>query len=180
MRRKSHADAPACRDTVVCRGAPVQQSIVLVPYDTRFLDLSWNWLNDPEIKALTMTPAFTREQQREFYESLGARNEYRIWGIELVGEGPIGAAGLKNPRGDSIEYWGYIGDKRYWGKNLGKQILELLQAKARQRGFRELYLNVSRMNLRAISLYQKFGFVVDPLGSECDIIHMIKYIEQCK
>ena len=156
----------------------MRYSIILVPYDTRILDLSWSWLNDPEIKALTMAPEFTREQQMDFYKSLGARRQYHIWGIEFVGRGPIGAAGLKNPRGKAIEYWGYIGDKRYWGKNVGKQILSLLQAKALQLGFGELDLKVSRMNLRAISLYQKCGFVVDPRGSERDIIHMTKHLEQ--
>ena len=41
--------------------------VAFVEYTEEFLDLSWEWLNDPEIKLLTMTPDFSREDQRAFF-----------------------------------------------------------------------------------------------------------------
>ena len=35
----------------------------LVEYTEEFLELSWLWLSDPEIKELTMTPDFTKKEQ---------------------------------------------------------------------------------------------------------------------
>ena len=42
----------------------------LVDYNIIFLDKSWYWLNDPEIKALTMTPDFSKEDQASYFKSL--------------------------------------------------------------------------------------------------------------
>jgi RimJ/RimL family protein N-acetyltransferase len=151
-------------------------SINLVPYDVRFLDLSWFWLNEPEIKALTMTSDFSREQQRDFYSSLTSRSGYHIWGIELIGHGPIGATGLKNPRGLLVEYWGYIGEKEWWGKGIGKKVIGAVEEQALQLGYRSLDLKVSMMNDRAIGLYLKLGFVARVSDEETGVLRMVKSI----
>ena len=52
-----------------------------VAYDESFLNLSWEWLNDSEIKQMTLTPDMTREGQRKWFENLNSRNDYHIWGI---------------------------------------------------------------------------------------------------
>ncbi|EIZ9628650.1 GNAT family N-acetyltransferase, partial [Cronobacter sakazakii] len=79
--------------------------ITLTSYDREFLDLSWIWLQDPEIKKLTLTSDFTREQQLQFFHSLKERKDYLIFGIQL-GTRKIGVAGLKNIKNDIAEYWG--------------------------------------------------------------------------
>ena len=132
----------------------------LVPYDHRYLDLSWDWLADPETKALTMTPDFTREDQSRFFKGLPARTDYRLWGIELVGNGPIGAAGLKRIRPGIAEYFGYIGEKRLWGRGLGALLLAAVEGEARNLGLDALDLTVASDNARAIRLYQKHGYCV--------------------
>jgi RimJ/RimL family protein N-acetyltransferase len=135
-------------------------SINLREFDEIFLRRSWEWLHDPETKFLTNSPDFTKEQQLEWFLSLPVQKEYLIWGIE-TDTIPIGACGLKNISETDCEYWGYIGDKKYWGRGLGKEIVLLLETKARDMGKLSLWLRVIKENPRAISLYRKQGFIVE-------------------
>lgn len=148
--------------------------ISLQAYDKACLDKSWVWLSDPETSALTMTPAFTRDDQTKFFEQLPLRVDYHVWGVLLDGTELIGAAGLKNPRGSCAEYWAYIGEKQYWGKGLGTGLFEAVEQKAKQLGFSDLDLKVSVANLRAISLYEKVGFVIDSHKSAESYFQMVK------
>ena len=131
-----------------------------VRYDERLLERSWHWLNDPEIKRLTDTPDFTSEEQRSWFESLAARTDYFIWGIEIDGT-PIGAFGLKHVTPESAEYWGYVGDRSRWGRGVGQWMLARACDEARRLGLRRLHLRVLRDNARAISAYRRFGFRTD-------------------
>jgi RimJ/RimL family protein N-acetyltransferase len=126
-------------------------------YDERFLERSWRWLNDPEVKRLTMTPDFTRREQRLWFEHLPERTDYLIWGI-CEGETPIGAVGLKHLTPHRAEYWGYIGERAYWEAGLGREILSFALERARGLGLHELFLRVHKDNIRAIRLYARFGF----------------------
>lgn len=130
----------------------------LVNYDRQFLDLSWDWLNDPEIKSLTMTPDFTRAQQFEFYNSLCDREDYKIYGVVFEGA-PIGACGLKNIKSDVAEVWLYIGEKKCWGKGVGEVILDRLEKKASALFLKKLYLKVLKSNHVAKKLYIKYGYL---------------------
>lgn len=129
----------------------------LVDYNRIYLDRSWHWLNDPEVKALTLTPDFTREAQEIFFHSLPQKAGYWIKGIEEKGV-PVGAMGLKNITTEDAEYWGYIGEKEYWGKGIGSFLIREAIAQATKLGLKQLYLHVSRHNTRAINLYSKMGF----------------------
>lgn len=135
--------------------------LALVPFDHHYLDLSWGWLADPEIKALTMTPDFDRADQQRFFDGLADRSDYTIWGVELDGARPIGADGLKRIDGNRAEYWGYIGDKDAWGQGLGKLMLAAIEAKAVAMGISRLYLRVASDNVRAVSLYARAGYTAD-------------------
>ncbi|WP_299987949.1 GNAT family N-acetyltransferase [uncultured Pontibacter sp.] len=135
-----------------------------VDYDKRYLDLSWNWLRDQEIKRLTMTPKFTREEQLSFFSRLSARKDYFIKGIEYEGV-PVGVCGLKNIDSSSGEYWGYIGEKEYWGKGLGKIIIDFIVNHGRNLGLKKVWLKVDSENQRAIRSYEKYGFTMIDSGS---------------
>jgi RimJ/RimL family protein N-acetyltransferase len=148
--------------------------IRLVPFSRDFLDRSWEWLNDPEVKALTMTPDFTREDQLAFFGSLPGRTDYCIWGVEASGGTPIGAAGIKHIAGDSGESWCYIGERDWRGKGVGRQILERCEDKARVLGLRELSMKAAATNDRSIGLYASMGFVHCPEQSTGEIVTMIK------
>ena len=148
--------------------------ISLVPYTVECLDKSWIWLNDPEIRELTMTLPFTREEQQQFFRSLSQRSGYDVWGVSLNGYGVIGAAGLKNQHNSIAEYWGYIGERQFWGGGLGRKLIAAVEEKARELGFLGLYLKVSRANERAIAIYLRSGFIVDPAESNESVLRMDK------
>ena len=157
---------------VMAEKVRVTDRIQLVPYSRAYLDRSWDWLQDPEVKHLTVTPDFDRAGQLRFFEALPDREDYLIWGLELEGTGPIGAAGLKHIRDDAAEYWGYIGEKTFWGRGLGSQILEEIEKKARDLKLTKLDLKVARYNARAIRLYKKHGY--SECGGDDVEVHMAK------
>jgi len=134
--------------------------IKLVEYDEQFLDLSWLWLNDPEISALTDTKKFTKGSQRDWFERLPEKKDYLIWGIKYYEE-RIGVVGIKNIQNNKGEFFGYIGCKQYWGKSLGSQAIQLLKEYAvTVLRLRSINLKVLRSNLSAIGAYKKNGFVL--------------------
>ncbi|NHV89528.1 GNAT family N-acetyltransferase [Cronobacter dublinensis] len=147
--------------------------LTLTTYDRDFLELSWAWLQDPEIKKLTLTSDFSRQDQENFFNNLSHREDYIIYGINL-GPRKIGVAGLKNIKENDAEYWGYIGEKDLWGNGLGKYLISELEGVAKSKGIKKLHLKVSDLNVRAIKAYQKSGFVIS--DHECDIIIMEKMI----
>jgi RimJ/RimL family protein N-acetyltransferase len=145
--------------------SPVQGSIFLVPFDRSFLDRSWDWLRDPEIKKLTMAPDFNREDQLAFFAGLPRRADYKIWGV-VAGAQPIGAAGIKRISGESGEAFLYIGDKAWWGRGAGLEILRLCEAKAQELGLRELRMEAAPGNERSVRAFAKAGFVAEAHGED--------------
>jgi RimJ/RimL family protein N-acetyltransferase len=135
-------------------------AVRLVPFDRRFLDRSWEWLQDEETKRLTMTPDFTRQDQQRFFDSLPTRSDYRIWGVVLAGCEPIG----------------YIGDKSLWGQGLGGEMLVAVEAEARRLGLTELVLQVATDNVRAMRAYENSGFQL--AGEQAGVLVMRKTLEQ--
>jgi len=134
--------------------------IRLEKYTETYLDKSWEWLNDPEIKFLTNTPDFTLEEQSEWFAKIQKWDSYKIWGVSYD-EIPVGVFGIKNIdlEQKSGEYWGYIGNKEYWGKGIGKAVMEqLIEIAQYDLKIQKLYLKVIKENYVAISLYKKFGF----------------------
>ena len=95
------------------------KKINFVEYSESFLNKSWHWLNDPEIKKLTLTADFTKEQQQTFFKSIPKRTDFKIWGVKY-GDESIGVVGLKNITTNDAEYFGYIGEKNYWGQGIFK------------------------------------------------------------
>ena len=136
-----------------------------VEYDESFLALSWLWLKDPEISILTMTPEFTKDEQLIFFKSLGERRDYFIRGITYQNK-KIGAVGIKNINHEKGEYWGYIGEKNYWGQGLGREIMQKIISEARLLGLKKLYLQVNSNNQRAINLYTREGCVLSSVDEQ--------------
>lgn len=148
--------------------------IKLEEYSEVYLELSWEWLNDKDIKALTNTPQFSKESQNVWFESLKNKTNYKIWGVSYDNI-PIGVFGIKNiDTEDKVgEYWGYIGRKEYWGKGLGKQILLNLLNVAKDDLFLEnIVLKVLIDNEVAINLYKKVGF--NEVSRQDGLINMVK------
>lgn len=142
-------------------------------YDIHFLKLSAIWLADPEIKSMTNTPDFTPEKQIAFFNSLPERDDYKIWGVKYDKK-PIGAVGLKNITAYEAEYWGYIGEKEYWGMGIGKSFMDFAATHAKQMGLTSLYLTVNVDNERACKLYVSKGYVSQSCDNE--LIKMRLYL----
>ena len=134
-------------------------SISFEPYDEKYLELSWKWLRDPELKQLTLTPDFDRESQRNWFDSLNNKEDYFLFGVLYDGKA-IGVCGLKNIANNEGEYWGYIGEKSYWGKGIGKNMLDHIISFAITRNLSSIFLKVWSGNTRAINLYKKNGFKI--------------------
>lgn len=134
--------------------------IQFVKYDDTFFALSKQWLTDPEIKLLTMTPELDEAARIAWYNTLEQRDDYYIRGILADGI-PIGAVGIKhiNRAAGTGEYWGYIGEKAYIGRGIGKKMMSAMYDAAHVLGLNKLILKVADYNMRAYRLYQKQGFV---------------------
>lgn len=134
--------------------------IEFVDYDRQFLNSSYRWLSDAEIKHLIASSDINREEQEKWFMNLFKRKDYYIRGIQYNGI-PIGAVGIKKIFNDSGEYWGYIGEKEYWGKGIGKLMLMQMVKDARTIfSLKNLYLKVLHVNERAIGLYKSLGFTI--------------------
>ncbi|MDR6405345.1 MULTISPECIES: GNAT family N-acetyltransferase [Chryseobacterium] len=137
-------------------------NLQLVNYTKDILEKSWNWLNDPEIKHLTSTPNFSKEDQQNWFLGLEKNDSYWVQGIQYDNK-IIGVAGLKkiDPSKKTAEYFGYIGEKEYWGKGLSKDLFKLIFKIAKdQFALESLYLNVVPDNIRAVKSYEKAGFSI--------------------
>lgn len=136
------------------------QEIKFVEYDEIFLEKSWEWLNEKEIKYLTCTPDFTKEQQKKWFLSLKDKKDYFINGV-LYNEIPIGVVGLKNITDTDGEYWGYIGEKEYWNKGIGRHLINHIIEYSKILKIQKIYLKVIKQNVRAFKLYEKVGFKIE-------------------
>jgi RimJ/RimL family protein N-acetyltransferase len=145
--------------------------IEFTDYSEIFLKLSWKWLNDPEIKKLTNTADFTKDEQINWYNDLKYKTDYLIWGLK-VDNIPVGACGLKNITKESCEYWGYIGEKSYWGQGIGKQMIKMIEVFAIAKGLKSIWLNVLDNNERAKKLYLAQGYL--PLSKNENLVVMKK------
>lgn len=133
--------------------------VKFVEYDNYYLDKSFDWLNDSEIKQLVNAPDISKDSQKKWFSSLKLQKDYYIWGIEYD-ENPIGVVGLKHvdiKKGEG-EYFGYIGEKEYWGRGIGVEMISFIQNFADNIGLERLYLYVVKNNYRAIKLYKKCGY----------------------
>jgi RimJ/RimL family protein N-acetyltransferase len=132
-------------------------AVTLCAFDAVFLEASWNWLQNKELLKLIDAQVVTQEQQRNWFETLPQRTDYRIWGVLFDGK-PVGVTGIKHIKNSTGEYWGYIGDKNYWGKGVGSAMMQSAIAHAISLQLKYLTLKVLHTNQKAIHLYQKNGF----------------------
>jgi RimJ/RimL family protein N-acetyltransferase len=127
-------------------------------FDRTTLDLSFEWLADPEIRHLTDSPVIEKAAQLRWFDALPARVDYKVWTVTYQGR-PVGAVGLKRIEAEKAEYFGYIGVKSCWGKGIGSAMLDFAEKQAGRLGLRRLELRVIDDNLRARTLYLRRGFV---------------------
>ncbi len=131
-----------------------------VPFEERYLELSYGWLTDPDLARLTMTNAVTPEAQRDWWRELPHRDDYAVWGIEYDGV-PVGVMGIKHIGvNDGAEYFMYIGDRAYWGRGIATWAFAEVVAEVRARGLRYLYGVIGKHNERSLAVHTREGFAV--------------------
>lgn len=126
-------------------------------YDRIILNKSWEWLTDPEIKRIMHTPEMSKESQEQWYRSLKGRKDYHIEGI-WRDEEPIGVIGLKNITSNDAEIFGYIGEKKYWGKAIGLDMMQRMLDYGKVLGLKSIYAKIRKDNTSSIKLHHRFGF----------------------
>lgn len=129
-----------------------------------FFHASIGWLSDPEIKKFMNVPDSSSEDQMAWFKTLSSKKDYFIWGIGIDNQ-KVGAFGLKNIINKQAEFWGYIGERKYWGKGIGNWMLQTAQAKAEELKIDEIHLKVLTDNYKAINLYFKHGFRISGLNA---------------
>lgn len=129
-------------------------------FTSEVLNMSWKWLNDPEIKELTLTPDLDRESQQSWFKSLQNKHDYFICSIWL-NEEPIGVCGIKHLTSTDGEVWYYIGEKQFWGKGIGTQMMQYLIEYAELRDLESIYAKLLKENISSYKLCEKFNFKVE-------------------
>lgn len=121
------------------------------------------WRNDPEVAVF---------DQGSFLRPMSF-NEVEEWSTIMVegltfmvfdGEVAIGTCAFMNhdQRNRSAELAIVIGNKNYWSKGFGTQIMtQLIDWGFEGMNLHRLYLHVFGFNTRAINLYEKMGFVLE-------------------
>ena len=123
--------------------------------------VSWKWRNDPDIWEYTLNKpsqyVSKNDEANWMVNVLQRENESRF--AILVDGVYIGNTYLTNICDGEAEFHIFIGNKKYWGKGIGTEVIGLIVQKARELNLRSLYLWVNREHSRAYRLYLKNGFV---------------------
>jgi len=149
-------------------------NVKLVKYDRTYFVLSKKWLSDTETNALTAVGDLPSDDAREkWYDSLPSRKDYLIFGVEFDNK-PIGVCGVRHIDNGAGEWFMYIGEKAYWGRGIGGEIIKTIQKTAKEHGVNKLNMRVLEDNKRCIKLHEKHSFNTD--GRDGEFLLMSKTI----
>ena len=122
------------------------------------------WINDSEIVSLVdRVRPVTGEEHRRWYETIVSDPHSVIFAIEVLPNkqfvGCVWLHGIDD-RHRHAELRIVIGDKRYWGKRIGKEgIAGIVQFAFKKLGLHKLYAYVLATNARASEAFKRAGFV---------------------
>jgi len=150
-------------------------------------ELYHKWRNDVEVMHSTnpSLDVYPMEETKDFVDHviLGTHAGKSYIMVEKGKESPIGIVSLINIdyKNRNAECIIDIGEKEYWGKGYGSEGLKLLLDYAfYEMNLHRVYLKVFSFNDKAISLYNKIGFIQEGSsrqslfrdGTWYDIVHM--------
>ncbi|SFK80405.1 Protein N-acetyltransferase, RimJ/RimL family [Porphyromonadaceae bacterium KH3CP3RA] len=144
-------------------------------FDRRTFEKTWDWLSDPEIKELTATPDLDREAREIWFRGLKDRKDYYIRSV-WRDDDPIAVFGIKHITDSDGEAWGYIGEKKYWGKAIGIEMFQHLIDYAVSLNLQSLYIIFIKSNHFTYKIGKRFGFEVDENNSDSDTITMRRHL----
>lgn len=132
-------------------------------FEEKHIPLYYQWRNDPEVSKYDQ-PGFIRPMS---YEEVATWSERMVEGLSFItfdDDVPLGTAAFMNldNRNRHAELAIVIGNKDYWSKGYGTQIMEkLIDWGFNGLNLNRLYLHVFSTNTRAINLYEKIGFQLE-------------------
>lgn len=126
-------------------------------FNREVFEKSQVWLNDPEIKRLTNTPDTDLASKEKWFKGLKERDDYYIRAT-YSGETPIGVVGLKHINSTDAELFLYIGEKEYWGKGIGNEMIKYVLNHGQTLGLSSLYALVLKENINSYKLFTRNGF----------------------
>lgn len=159
-------------------------SVNLFPFkEEHVTDRYVGWLNDPEVNRflevhfVQQTPDTALAYVRSFY---GETQKY-MWGIcpKDVGD-PIGTATLSliNRYHGSAGLGLLIGEKRYWGKGVSSEVIELIEAFAfRTLGLRRLTGICYAPNHGMNFTFKRLGFTLEGRLRQALLLSPGKYVD---
>jgi [ribosomal protein S5]-alanine N-acetyltransferase len=123
-----------------------------------------DWLNDPEVNQFLETRRSTIRELESYIEKKNESDDCLLLGMftktndEHIGN--IKLEPIDHARKEATVGI-LIGEKKYWGKGIGKEAIESLSNYAfSQLGLEKINLGVLENNIPAIKLYEKCGFAI--------------------
>lgn len=142
----------------------MNDAIYLRPLNLEDAKTSYQWRKDPDIWVYTEfkpNADFTLEQETEWLRAkLNKANDSRF-AICLHGTDQyIGNVQLINLDDSEGEFHMFIGEKKLWGKGIGKCASKLiLEFGFSKRNLESVFLFTHEDNIAALSIYEKLGFI---------------------
>lgn len=129
----------------------------VLPEDVKYFA---RWWRDEDLIALTSGnfSSLPDGQLEKYFQNLLAQQSRVDRIIELDGQ-PIGHMSAQERAEGWWELQIIIGEKEYWGKGYGPDAIGQFLDELRTRKTSKVYLEVRPENIRAISAYEKCGFV---------------------
>jgi [ribosomal protein S5]-alanine N-acetyltransferase len=125
-----------------------------------------SWLNDPDVtKYLESNSDYTLDKLIE-YVTYMIKNSILMFAIEIIeGDNSIHIGNLKldpiNNQFNSVELGIMIGDKHYWGRGIGKDVMVLAEEYlTKNTKINTITLGVIKNNTRAVNLYLSLGYEI--------------------
>jgi RimJ/RimL family protein N-acetyltransferase len=135
--------------------------VVLVPFTREHVDLTFQWVMDPELQRLfLMRRKPTREKHKAYFEHVLNDTTQRVYAVLCEGC-HVGNGGIKNIATglEEGELWVYVGLSAMRGKGIGKYATGLLIREAFEiMKLRKVYVHVAAFNDAALKMYADLGF----------------------
>jgi RimJ/RimL family protein N-acetyltransferase len=122
------------------------------------------WFSDPEVAQYlgsSVRNGTTLASQRKWFKKQSSAKDRRMFAIE-VDEKMIGNVGLSEIEKDDANAGIFIvvGDKNFWGVGVATDALKFITNYGFKRlKLHKIWLHVFEPNIRAVKLYEKFGFI---------------------
>ncbi|MDN7226437.1 GNAT family protein [Planococcus sp. N064] len=155
-------------------------SFDIKPLDLEDRKMLLKWNRDVELKSLIGGVFSASElEHHKWFESKCFSHSEKMWMIYNTEKNfSIGAVGLKNIDliNRNAEFYIYIGEKEFLGKNIGTLITKkVLKLAFLNLNLHKVYLQVFSNNPRAITSYEKVGFVKEGCLKESIFIDGVYY-----